>query len=64
MKSGSELKAIRESLALSVADVARMTFMTRQHIYLIEKGGASPRNYLFLELFYEDFQRKRLMHRQ
>lgn len=58
MMTGEELKQMRLSLNLSVAEVADMTFNTRQHIYMIERGKASKRNYIYLELFYEDYRRK------
>ena len=58
MMTGEELKQMRMSLNLSVAEIAGMTFMTRQQIYSIEQGKAAKRNYLYLELFYDDYRRK------
>ena len=58
MMTGEELKQTRISLNLSVAEIADMTFMTRQQIYSIERGKAAKRNYLYLELFYDDYRRK------
>ena len=44
MMTGEELKQTRMSLNLSVAEIADMTFMTRQQIYSIEQGKAAKRN--------------------
>ena len=63
LKTGSELKAVRESLGLSVSDVAKLTKMGRQSIYNVECGSGPERNFLYLELFYEDYRYKRLMNR-
>ncbi len=58
MMTGKELKQMRISLNLSVAEVADMTFMTRRQIYEIEYGKAAKKNYLYLGLFYDDYRRK------
>lgn len=60
MMTGEELKQIRLSLGLSTGEVAAMTFMARRQIYEIEYGKAAKRNYLYLELFYDDYRRKML----
>lgn len=60
MMTGKELKQIRVSLGLSTRDVADMTFMARRQIYEIEHEKAAKRNYLYLELFYDDYRRKLL----
>lgn len=58
MMTGEQLKLMRISLNLSVTEVADMTFMTRRQIYEIEYGKATKKNYLYLELFYDDYRRK------
>ena len=56
--TGKELKQMRLSLGLSTRDVADMTFMARRQIYEKKKKKAAKRNYLYLELFYDDYRRK------
>lgn len=63
MKTGSELKAVRESLGLSISEVAKLTKIGRQSIYNVECGSGPERNFLYLELFYEDYRYKKLMNR-
>ena len=63
LKTGSELKAVRESLGLSVSKAANLTKMGRQSIYNVECGNGPERNFLYLELFYEDYRYKRLINR-
>lgn len=63
LKAGSELKAVRESLGLSVSEVAKLTKMGRQSIYNVECGSGPKRNFLYLELFYEDYRYKKLINR-
>lgn len=58
--TGKELKQMRVLLNLSVSEVADMTFMTRRQIYEIEREQAAKKNYLYLELFYNDYRRKML----
>ena len=58
--TGTELKKVRTELRLTVTDVARMTGLSRNSIYNIEKDIAAEKNYLYLELFYDRYRFKEM----
>lgn len=58
--TGAELKRARMELRLTVTDVARMTGLSRNSIYNIEKDIAAEKNYLYLELFYDRYRYKEI----
>lgn len=58
--TGAELKKVRTELRLTVTDVARMTGLSRNSIYNIEKDIAAEKNYLYLELFYDRYRFKEM----
>lgn len=59
--TGAELKKVRMELRLTIADVSRMTGISRTSIYNIEKDIAAEKNYLYLELFYDRYRYKEMM---
>lgn len=58
--TGAELRKIRMELRLTIADVSRLTGISRASIHNVEKDDAPERNYLFLELFYDRYRYKEM----
>lgn len=58
MQVGEELKSRRIGLGMSVARVAKLTFLTRQTIYNVENGLGSKATVHHLDLFYKEFESK------
>lgn len=58
MQVGEQLKSRRIGLGMSVARVAKLTFLTRQTIYNVENGFGSKATANHLDLFYKEFESK------
>lgn len=58
MQVGEQLKSRRIGLGMSVARVAKLTFLTRQTIYNVENGLGSKATANHLDLFYKEFESK------
>ena len=58
MEIWEQLKSRRIGLGMSVARVAKLTFLTRQTIYNVENGLGSKATVHHLDLFYKEFESK------
>lgn len=61
MMTGHELRKLRESLGLSVLQVAEMTRLSRPTVYAVENGRSLDKNHLYLEFFYEHYRYEKML---
>ena len=58
MQVGEQLKSRRIGLGMSVARVAKLTYLSRKTIYNVENGLGPKATAHHLDLFYKEFEDK------